>query len=347
MSVTRREFVAASALLQLGRPVRIGIWGAIGHNAEVFGALPSLAGVQVAAWAEADPGMAKSFSKNKYLVGAKAYTDPLRMLDSERLDIAVVANDNGGRAKAILECASRKLHVFAEKPLALTFADQKAVEDSIRKNGVRLGCMLGMRTEPHYQAMRQIVREGVIGEIAQVESQKSYKTNDWPAWKSRYATYGGTIPWIGIHMVDLMRATTGREFASVISHQAHIGFPDLGEMENSTASLFRLDNGGIAVMRLDYLRTAEAPTHGDDRLRIAGTNGIIEYQASTGLTLQERGKAPRTVAALPERSWLFAGFVNAIYAGGKDEVKEQDIYRSMRATLSAWESAKTGRLVTI
>lgn len=346
MTVTRRELLAV-ALSGLDRPVRIGIWGTIGHNAEVFDALPALPGARIAAWAETDPNLARGFARNKNVAAAKAYTDPRRMLDSEKLEIAVIANDNGARAEAILECAARRLHVFSEKPLALTEAGLKAVEDSIRKHGVRLGCMLGMRTDPWYQAMRQFVREGVIGEVAQVESQKSYKTDDWPAWKSRYATYGGTIPWIGIHMIDLMRATTGREFTSVVSHQAHIGFPELGEMENTTGSLFRMDNGGIAVMRLDYLRTNEAPTHGDDRLRIAGTKGIVEYQLSTGLTLQERGKAPRTVTALPERRWLFADFVNAIYAGGKDELMEEDIYRSMRSTLRAWESAKSGQPVAI
>ena len=335
------------AALQLNRPIRIGIWGTIGHTAEVFDALPSLPGAKVVAWSESDPTLAKPFSKRKGLAEAKAYTDPLRMLDAEKLDIAVVANDDGGRAAAIRECSARRLHIFAEKPLALSELDLAAVRDSVRNEGVRLGCMLGMRTDPWYQAMRQLVHEGVIGEVAQIASQKSYKTNDWSPWKTKYATYGGTIPWIGVHMIDLMRATTGREFKSVMSFQAHIGFPELGEMENSTGSLFQLDNGGIATMRLDYLRTTESPTHGDDRLRIAGTKGVVEYQMSTGLTLHERGKAPRTITAQPERRWLFADFVSAIYAGGKDEVKEDDIYRSMHATLCAWASAKTGKLVKL
>ena len=36
---------------------------------------------------------------------------------------------------------------------------------------------------------------------------------------------------------------------------------------------------------MDYLRPATAPTHGDDRLRIAGTLGVVEHQEGRGLTL--------------------------------------------------------------
>ena len=40
--------------------------------------------------------------------------------------------------------------------------------------------------------------------------------------------------------------------------------------------MLTMRNGGVASVTLDYLRPAAAPTHGDERLRIAGTRGVIE-----------------------------------------------------------------------
>ena len=71
-------------------------------------------------------------------------------------------------------------------------------------------------------------------------------------------------------MVDLMRWTSGREFTEAVSFQTRVGFPEIKEMKNVTGSMFRLDNGGVALLQMDYLRPKLAATHGDDRLRVAG-----------------------------------------------------------------------------
>lgn len=66
-------------------------------------------------------------------------------------------------------------------------------------------------------------------------------------------------------------------------------------MENVTDSLFRLDSGGIATCRRDNLRPEMPSTHLDDRPRLAGTKGVIEYQDSTR-SCWLRGSQPITIA---------------------------------------------------
>ena len=39
-----------------------------------------------------------------------------------------------------------------------------------------------------------------------------------------------------------------------------------------------MDNGGSATMHLDYLRPLTASGHGDDRLRVSGTRGIVDIE---------------------------------------------------------------------
>ena len=171
--------------------------------------------------------------------------------------------------------------------------------------------LLTMRFEPPYAAMRQLVAAGRIGEVAQMAAQKSYKLGERPEWMRHRATFGGTIPYIGIHMVDLMRFIGGRELVEAVSFEARVGFPEMGDLENTTATLFRLDNGGMASLHMDYLRPEAAPTHGDDRLRLAGTRGVLEFQESAGLTLVTADEAPRAIQYFPPARRLFPDFLAA------------------------------------
>src|SRR5205085_2635356 len=162
-----------------------------------------------------------------------------------------------------------------------------------------------------YRALKQAVDSGAVGQVAQISAQKSYKLGEREEWMRHHSSYGGTIPYIAVHMVDLMRFSSGREMVSAVSFQGRVGHPELGEMENTTATIFSLDNGGTAALHMDYLRPETAPTHGDDRLRLAGTKGVVEYQESTGVTLVTEKEKPRLVTDLPPGGSLFLDFLDS------------------------------------
>jgi predicted dehydrogenase len=269
------------------------------------------------------------------------------MLDRERLDVVGVCNNNGERAEAVLACLERKLHVAAEKPLAVERADLDRIKQAVARSGAHLTMLLPMRFEPVYLALKQVVDSGQIGEVAQISAQKSYQAAGRAEWFKHRKTYGGTIPWIGIHMVDLMRWSSGREFTEAVSFQSHIGFPELGDMENVTGSLFRLDNGGVAILRMDYLRPETAQTHGDDRLRLAGTAGVVEYQESTGLTLMTRRRPPEIIRNVPPAQSLFINFLQSIYLGATPALPLADIFRLNDIVLLARESAERHQIVKL
>jgi predicted dehydrogenase len=269
------------------------------------------------------------------------------MLDAEKPDAVAVCNNNGERAAAILAAVEHKSHVIAEKPLALDRADLARIKAAVAQQGVKLGMLLDMRYEPPYRALREIVRSGALGEIAQISAQKSYIAGHREQWYTRRETYGSTILWIGIHMIDLMRFTSGREFTHVSSFMGHVGFPELGAMQNTTASTFRLDNGGAATLHMDYYRPETAPTHGDDRLRLAGTRGVAEYMAATGVTLITKDAKLKVIEQLPPAGSVFLDFLESIYLNKPATLPLADIYRVCEVTLAADEAAWTGRVVEI
>src|SRR5437763_16395480 len=148
-------------------------------------------------------------------------------------------------------------------------------------------------------------------------------------------------------MVDLMRFTSGREITEAVSFQARVVHPEIGEMENTTATIFRLDNGGTAALHMDYLRPETAPTHGDDRLRLAGTEGVVEYQEATGVTLVTGKEKPRVLTDLPLGGSLFLDFLESVYNGKPAGLTPADIWKVNEIVLAARESAERHSITKI
>lgn len=345
MSLSRRALLATAALpaFTAQRTLRLGLLGTVGHPGEILEVLPRTPHVRLVAISEDNPALRDRMRRNERYKAARFYASAEELLAKETLDIAAVCNDNGARARVALACLRRGLPVIAEKPLALTLDDLGALRAEVEQRGRKLASLLKMRADPWFLAIRQCVERGELGEIVQISAQKSYKPMGPGDWRTRAESFGGTLPWIGIDLIDLMRWTSGREFTEAATLQTRIGFPHLGAVDNSVASLFRLDNGGMATLRIDYLRTPDSPTHGDDRLRVAGTEGIAEYTAATGVTVERRGRAPVALKELPPARSLFLEFL-AHLDGGPPPVPYPDLFRSVEIALKAWQAGRQGGL---
>jgi predicted dehydrogenase len=334
--------------MKLPRRVRLGLIGYDGHVADILQPLPDFPDVELAAVADDDSDVRATDSafRNRAVANARRYPDYAGMLEREQLDCVAICNNNGRRAAAIVSCADRKLNLIAEKPFAITRRELSSVITAIEKNRVHAGMLLPMRYDPPYLAMKHIVDSGEIGEVCQIDAQKSYQLGRRPEWQMHAKTYGSTILWVGIHMIDLMAFTSGRSFRQVASMQGHVAFSELGDMQNVTASVFRLDNGGTATLRMDYLRPASVQGHGDDRLRLAGTKGVVEYQETSGVTVMgPAGK--RTLTSLPRQGSIFADFLLSAYAGAKPSLTWQEIVRANSWTMAAHDAAESGKAISI
>jgi predicted dehydrogenase len=337
---------AAQPTLRLPQKVRIALAGVQGHIGEITNHLKEAPDVEVVAVADPDPKATARFARGA-LAGVRQYTDYRQMLDKEKLDMLAVGGPNGSRAEILLAAIERKLHIVSEKPLAIDRAGLTKIRAGVERQHLRLTMLLPMRFLSTYRALKHAVDSGAIGQVAQIAGQKSYKLGEREEWMRHRASYGGTIPYIAVHMVDLMRFTSGREMLEAVSFQGRIGHPELGDMENTTATIFRLDNGGTAALHMDYLRPETAPTHGDDRLRLAGTEGVVEFQESTGVTLITGREKPRVLSDLPPGGSLFLDFLDSVYNGKPAGLSIGDIWKVNEIVLAARESAERHSIVKV
>lgn len=330
--------------------VRVGLIGTDGHTGVILESIPQLPGVEWTAFAKSLPEDDVSALKR-----ARAFSEKTRiydhfeqMLEKEELDVVGVCLPYYRNAEASIAAARRGVHVVSEKPVATTLEGLAALKTAVAQAKVRFTSMMNMRCFPPYRAARKAVQDGLIGEPILLTSQKSYRFGTTKPWFYKdLKTYGGTIPWAGIHSIDYMRWTSGRKYLRVSAWHGNKDHPEYPGFQDHAGVLFKLDNGGTAMTNLDYLRPETAPTHGDDRLRIAGSEGVLEVLgAENRVRLITAAAGPRELE-LPEPVDFFADFLGEL-AGGKEHlISQEDAFRLTEVCLQARDAAETGRWVDL
>ena len=108
--------------------------------------------------------------------------------------------------------------------------------------------------------------------------------------------------------------------------------------------MMTMTDGVCAQVSADYLRPANAATHGDDRVRAAGTEGGIEVRGDqVGLiNAQNDGSVP---VPLRECPMIFEDFIHTLEGHGTGALDLAESIADSRLALLARESADTGMLV--
>ena len=328
--------------------LRVGLIGLKGHQGTILSGVASMPEASLVAVQDDDeskleavPGWASADDQTQ------TFTDHARLLDEVDLDIVGICGTDAERAPLIVAAAERGIHCITEKPLAMTLDELEQVREAVERYGIQLSMLLTMRFEPPYITMRRVIEEGAIGDVCLATMQKSYRLGSRPAWQQSRETFSGIVPFIGIHALDLIRWVSGREFTAGAAWCSNVGHPQVGDLEDNASVALQLDNGGTATARLDYCRPAAAPTHGDDRLRIAGSDGVIEWILTTGeLMLITNDEEPRALD-LDEGIDQFADFAASISADRECWVPAEDCLRITDVVLRLRDAANRNQVADL
>lgn len=334
--------------------MKLGIIGLKGHQNVVLAGARELGDIELVAVSDDNPETLEVFLKREPLAkGAEKYADWRHLVEHSMLDIVCLCDENAIRPEQLHSLLARGIHVVTEKPLATTLEGLATVRAALARSKSRMTMLLTMRHEARYATMRKWIRKGAIGEPALATAQKSYRIEERPRWQKERARLGGTIPYIGIHAIDMMRWLTGLDYTRVAAAHANIGTPEFGETEDQASVLLAMSNGGSATARLDYLRPMTAPTHGDDRVRVAGSEGIIEVGggapgagAGDKITLLTKKDSPRELVPEPTAN-LFTDFVRALREDRPARIPAEDCLYITEVVLHARDAADHGTLVAI
>ena len=330
--------------------MRLGLIGSTGHWQTYAPALKHVPGLTLVAVAAAGPEETTGAFDHApgQTADTRRYDDPAKMLDAERLDVVQVCGRNDRIPAWALACLERGLPVVAEKPLAMDLPALEGLFNAARKSGAALVPMHTMRGVPSLAAVRQSVRAGDIGDPLMCFSQKTYKWGKArPDFYRSRKTFPGLAPWVGIHAFDWLHWILGDVFTEVQGREGTTAHPDFAACASQAAFVLTMRNGGVAAVTLDYLRPEAAPSHADERLRIAGSRGVVETAlVEQKATLTTAAGSPRALALTPQED-LFTQFARSLRGEGPAPLTLQEACRVTEVALKAQQAADSGRSVSL
>lgn len=277
--------------------------------------------------------------------------DPIGMMEELCPDVAVINTVMADNARYAIEALNRGISVFMEKPMATTMEELDALEEAYKaakakyapQKNVCLTAMFGIDYTPAFETAYRYIQSGALGEIVLANGQKSYRMGNRAGYYSDRSLYGGTIPWVAIHAIEWVTRLGGLRpvTATAYGSTAHNG--GNGTMEASTLTLFGCEGGKMASVTADVLRPAAAPSHGDDRIRLVGSEGILEVRGGQVTVIDKEGE--RILPLLPSETELFEELILEIRGEGMCRVRPEDGFLATRAALAARESEDTGRTI--
>ncbi len=319
--------------------------GSRGHCGYVF---ESIADVPELSLAAVSPGCGDDPSRLLAMAEKAGFRPELHqdwrtMLDKVKPDVVCIDGPFDRHAEMCVEALRRKIHVFCEKPIALTLEDLDRIMEAHKNSSVRIVSMVGLRYDPAFYQAANMVHAGAIGKVKLIRAQKSYKLGSRPDFYKKRETYGGTIPWVGSHAIDWILHFTRDTFRSVTAIQTVEDNHGHGDLEVAALCQFVTRSGILASASIDYLRPAAAPSHGDDRVRAAGTEGVIEVANGKIVLIDANGERV-IIPDAPDRK-LFSDFILELAGGRPALVSDEETFELTRSCLLAREAADTGKQI--
>lgn len=223
------------------------------------------------------------------------FDSPQQLFDEFAPDVISIGAVYAHNGTLVAQALERDVAVVCDKPIASNWAQLERLRILTSGNARVLLTEFPFRCQREFRAARQAVQSGQIGKIVLASAQKSYRFGtSRPAWYARREDYPGTLFWVASHGVDAIHFCGGVPFAGALSVGGNLSQPEYGAMEDHVVALLDLENGGHAFVHADFLRPAGAPSHGDDRLRLAGTLGVVEVRGGRCLLIDEKGESDIT-----------------------------------------------------
>ena len=269
-------------------------------------------------------------------------------------NIAFVTNETSYHVKTALQLAKKGIHLFLEKPLSDSIKDVKKLEKLIleKKLVTQIGC--NMRFHPCIVKIKKILDEKKLGKIISTNVESSSYLPDWHPYEDYRDGYaarkdlGGGIALTCIHELDFMYWFFG-DVDKVFSITGK--FSDLQvTADDLSVMTFLFKSKVIGELHLDYFQRPDFKS-----CTIKGTKGTLLWDSSSNevkifYRSKKSWKSELKLTAF-ERNSMYVDelkyFLNCIKKKKKTMNDISDGVRTLKIVLTAKNSSKTGKFLTI
>lgn len=283
--------------------------------------------------------------------GAQIAPDAATALADPEVDAVLIASPTNTHAELLTAAAKAGKAIFCEKPIDL---DIQRVDDCLReieKAGVPVAIGFNRRFDPSHRAVHDALREGQVGTTEMVLLTSR---GPEPPPISYIKVSGGQFRDQMIHFFDLARWLLGEDPIEVFAMASCMVDLAIGEAGDVDTSMVIMKSASGALC---FINNSRRTTYGyDERIEVFGSEGMV----------QSTNQRPRSVKYHARdgsrqegffNSWLdrfrdsyrveLDHFIDAIGAGTKPMVTEQDGRLALVLADAALKSYETGSSVKI
>jgi predicted dehydrogenase len=246
-------------------------------------------------------------------------------------------------APVAIDCLKAGVDVLSEKPMDVSYQTAKAMLDTAKACGKRLGVIFQNRYNGENLAIKQLLDEGSVGKVKHLHAEVCWHRDDAyyasGDWRSHFVSAGGgVIINQAIHTLDLMRYFAQSPVESVRATVSHHG-DTKAEVEDTAEGVVRFVDGARGVFYFSINNDCDDAIRLDitcEGARIESRAGYCNIRYNDGKEVHIKGsEGPQFCGA------------KACY-GSSHSIQIHDFYHDPDGSRALWmaeEALKTQQLV--
>jgi len=273
------------------------------------------------------------------------------ILNNPNINAVSIASFDNYHYEQIMCAVLNNKHVFVEKPLCLHVEEAKAIRKAFdEKPHLKLSSNLILRKCPRFIKVKEMIKNGVFGEVFSIEGDYNYGrlpkiTEGWRGELDFYSVfYGG-----GVHMVDLLSWLLEDKVEEVAAFGNRIAAKGTRFKYNDfTSTLLKFSSGAIGKVSANF-GCVYPHFH---RLIIYGTEATFINEREFGILIKSRdANVVPTKIDLPypgyQKGDLIFDFVDSILRQKSPEVDIEVVLQTMSICFAVEEAVTQKEKVTV
>ena len=356
----------------MNKKLKVGLigLGGIMRNAHMAGYNRMGDIVEIVAICDILPEKIASFKKQFGMENIASFTDYKELLDLECLDYVDIATPNYLHSIIAVDALNKGLHVFCEKPDAVSVEEALNMKEAAEKNDKHLMVMRNNRYRHTAQYLKRYIAEGKMGDIycGRCGWQRRRGIPGKGGWfTTKGQSGGGPLIDLGVHMIDLaiwlmgnpapvaVSGCTYTKFAdSDVSDSVNSSFGDkkdggIFDVEDLAMGFIKFDNGACLQIEFSWASNVEKETvfvelRGDKSGAVLKDGTLNIYSEDNGVLTDI---TPKVVDNNPIHGDNLRHFANVLAHGVKPDFTPIQGVNMIKILEAMYKSAETGMEVRL
>jgi len=305
-----------------------------------------------------NPETAKESGKLLFLEEDRNYGSYQEMIEKEsqlpadkRMHFVSIVTPNFAHFEPAMLALDNGFHVVIDKPIALSLAEAKKLEEKVKETGLTLCLTYTYSGYPMVKQARQMVKEGAFGKIRKVMVEypqgwlslpSEREGNKQSSWRTDPAKSGisGCMGDIGTHAAQLSEYISGLEITKICADLNIV--VDGRALDDDGNILLKFNNGANGILVASQIAAGEENAL---TIKVYGEKGSLEWHQEEPNTLKVKWLDAPAQLYKTGNGYLspIAQYNSRIPSGHPEGYLEAfaNIYRNFASTLTAKLNGET------